>query len=149
MYICEDCGIIVEELQKYKESRPYGEGYVFEEYYEATCHHCQGLLVEAELCPICNTVYINAESEDICSNCIEDNQNYETALVFGQENEENQTLNALWRFAFTQDEIESLLKKEFEKLPTTMQDEILKDYFREYENEFNDFLIKIEKRGKK
>lgn len=149
MYICEECGIIVEELEKFKESHPYGEGYAVEEYYDATCHHCQGFLVEAKLCPICNTVYINAESEEICSNCIEDNQNYETALELGQGNEQSQSLNALWYSAFTQEEIESLLKKEFEKLPTTMQDEILKDYFREYENEFNDFLIKIEKRGKK
>lgn len=145
MFICERCGNICEELNTYKENyRTYDGEYVGTEEFAETCH-CGGEFVEAKLCPICKSVYINSEKESICTNCIEDGMTYENAVEMGEKYTKPVELNGFWASVFDTEEIEEVLKKTFDEMPPEFQ----KRYVQEYcENEEFDYISFLEEKEK-
>jgi hypothetical protein len=140
MYICEDCGIVVEELETLRQSHPYGEGWATEEYFNTTCPHCRGELVEAKICPVCETVYINSETEEICSNCIEDAMTFENAKEMGEESKSTIEVNGFWGFVFTEEEINEILEREFKGMLDYTQKEYVKEYCLEDKWYFSNYI---------
>lgn len=140
MYICEDCGVITEELTSYTQSHLCGEGWVEETLYEGECSHCGGALVEAKVCPVCKVTYINGETEFMCTNCVEDNSTFENAKGMGAEVEDKVRINGLWSFAFTSCEINEILEKAFKEMPEELQKKYIKEYCEEDTSYLADFV---------
>lgn len=140
MYICEDCGIIAETLTPVSTSHPYGESFTEELLYDAECPHCGGAFVEARVCPICKVTYINADTEFMCSSCLEDNTTYENAKEMGAKVEDKIKINGFWSFVFTSSEIDEILKEAFEELPEELQKKYIKEYCEEDTSYLADFV---------
>lgn len=76
MYICDKCGNLVEKLDTYTESRPYGDSYCYEEMENNECG-CGGEYTEAEICEVCGNYENKLEMEliekdkYICNKCID------------------------------------------------------------------------------
>lgn len=71
MYICDECGMITEELQECVEYHPCGSTVAEERYLKDECA-CGGMFVEANECPECGELYPYYDGfEDCCPKCVE------------------------------------------------------------------------------
>lgn len=71
MYICDECGMITEELKEYVECYQYGSTAAEERYLKDECS-CGGMFVEANECPECGELYPHYDGfEDCCPKCVE------------------------------------------------------------------------------
>lgn len=84
MYICRDCGEVVEELPTrvyydYVDGNWLMSGYSEE---ELSCR-CGGTFVEAVECPVCGE-WINPENGRICEDCLKAEMTLENAIEFSE-----------------------------------------------------------------
>ena len=69
MYICDECGALVEDLPKLSEYIPCGDRYVEHEYYSCECQMCDyGQYVEADICEQCGEYYPK-DFTGLCETC--------------------------------------------------------------------------------
>ena len=87
MYICERCGELYDEEDAFRTSyitdyTPFGKVRLARCDDLCACAHCGGDLVEAVPCEVCGA-YVPDTGARICDCCIEDAENVDTALKFG------------------------------------------------------------------
>lgn len=69
MYICNECGTLVEDLPTYKEYHPYGDSYAVEILSDDRCI-CGGEFEEAERCEDCQEYFVSDSLTDgLCADC--------------------------------------------------------------------------------
>lgn len=85
MYICNECGMLVELLPEHKEYVPFGDDYVPMSV-EDDCCRCGGYFDEAARCTICGE-YVSCDelTNDVCQACCDKEMTYETALDYLKE----------------------------------------------------------------
>lgn len=153
MYICDMCGDLVDkdDLPTYTEDFGYDTGVGWRscpQTFVSDCH-CGGTYVEAERCKLCDE-YFNPDDLEggVCKSCLEDELTYENAIKVGEINKEKVEINSFYTFAFTEDEIEKILKKELDeanRLSPSVVDDDVKNYLNEDKSWFGDWLIEQRK----
>ena len=132
MYICEDCGkVLNEEDLPIEEERhcTLGGEYLGTERFIGQCS-CGGEFVEAILCRVCGEEYINPEI-DICKDCLSYYSTQSTALEMGDDIKEEYEINGFLASVFTPSEVHELLCREFDALPKHMKDKYIYNYCNE------------------
>lgn len=99
MYICNQCGKLVEEIGK-------RVGGTWDEELEEECS-CGGEFVEAKECPFCGC-WIEKEKE-VCNECFEKEITPENCFNFGINAEEEIKVNGFLATIFTQKQINNIL----------------------------------------
>lgn len=140
MYICDKCGEQVEYLETTVQYETFdGRRYPSMEYEIETCH-CGGQYQEATKCPVCGDWRIE-DDRDCCESCFEKITTPEICKVIGYNPFD---IHFFLRFVFSDDEIETILEREFDKLDENLK----KKYCREFALEFDDFAKKVAERNK-
>lgn len=117
MYKCLECGSVFEEPKFYKESRPYGSGFVFEEL--SGCPSCGEGFDEAFECDCCGEYFTKDEMIDgVCKDCIEDvvsrnKNNFKDCFLMCKDEEKvSVEINLFLSEMFSEAQIEEILIKE-------------------------------------
>lgn len=146
MWKCERCGEIC-STQELKKDYIDG-GYRGEPHY--TCPCCGSEYVEEVYqCELCGEWFFSDEifgsiGEMACKSCIEKHKKAEEVLDFADDDHVDVELNGLLAFAFEEDEINEILKREFLKLPKSQQRDIIDDYVSDTRSEFAEYLTRCE-----
>jgi hypothetical protein len=117
MYKCLECGAVFEEPKFYKESRPYGSGFAFEEL--SGCPSCGEGFENAYKCDSCGEYFTRDEMIDgVCKDCIEDvvsrnKNNLKSCFLMCKDEEKvSVEINLFLSEMFSQSQIEEILIKE-------------------------------------
>lgn len=119
MFICDRCGNLCDDddLPTYTEDFGYDTGVGFRSCPQTFIDNCScgGDYVEAEQCCCCNEYFNPDDLENgCCSGCLEENATFEMALKIGKDNPEKVEINGFYAWAFTTEEIETILKRELD-----------------------------------
>ena len=109
IYICEECGKVFEEdeICTWQESRGEFWGAPCSEEMEG-CPHCKGSFVKAKECKVCGK-WIKDDDWDVCDDCLDKHKTSDNCFEIGKEYPEKIEINGFLGFAFTVEEIESIL----------------------------------------
>lgn len=149
MYICNRCGELCEddELPTYTEDFGYDTGvgwYSCPQTFVDNCS-CGGEFVEATKCRVCDEYFCDDDCYGVCEHCLNENANFENALLVGEECVEEIEINGFLSHSFTKDQIEEILKRELEqarKLCKAKIDKEAKDYCLEDTSWFAEWIDK-------
>lgn len=94
MYICEDCGNIVE-------------------FYDDVCS-CYGSFVEAEFCETCQE-YRAKLYNGICKQCLEEKISLDNAIYIGSKFQTKVEVNDFFANVFTSEQISKILEREYKE----------------------------------
>lgn len=104
------------------------------------CSICGNGTREIRTCYLCNEPTPN---ECICDKCIEKETTLERAIDCARVDDEcwqpNQTVNSFFEFVFSKIQINDILKHEFVKFPKSRQDEYIKAFIKNDEEDYSDF----------
>jgi hypothetical protein len=140
MYICTECGDVVEELPYGSENVPYGNDYATWEYSETDCEHCDGQYVEAMQCPICKE-WISVE-EKVHNDCLKKAHNLDNALeIGGWFGGEEVKVNKFLVYALGEKKINEILTQVYKKLPKEVQEKHIGEFLDDYYLELKDLIV--------
>ena len=138
-YYCINCEreVDVDDVIQYYDS---GTGYL-----ELNCPYCKDDMLEyAYECESCGKVVPHSlVTNGVCDNClISEAENVRQVIEFGAEDTDNGevTINALWAYVYTPDEINDILTADFMNLPEAKQKEFARKYATEDRYNFADWL---------
>lgn len=76
----------------------------------------------------------------VCRKCIDKEMDAETVIAYGDYSVTEATLNGLFTFVYSEDEINEILKKEFMRMREDKRNQFLKDYVESDLPEFAEWL---------
>lgn len=144
MYICDECGKVVETLPVSRDSVPYGEGCAYYEYAESECS-CGGEYVEATKC-LCGKWI--SEEEKYHKECIKPYRTLDNALEIGSWQMEKLEINDFIISVFGKENINKILIEVFKAMDKPTQQKHIEDYLDEYDVELKDIIERILKNEK-
>lgn len=111
MYICERCGELYDEDEAFRTSYIYDGAHKLARCDDiCRCEHCGGELAEAVQCEVCGA-YVPNTGARICDCCIEDAENVETALKFGDTDTVSIEINGFAASALGVEWIQAMLRE--------------------------------------
>jgi hypothetical protein len=140
MYICEDCGKLIEELPCEIEELSLSEefpSYTVKVPIPLQCS-CGGDFVEAGFCVKCRNY--TASSYEICNSCLEDAKTLDNCLEIGDEWQGTVKLNGFLFTFFDTADIEHILKEHLKKSPKEEIEKAIKEYYEDDEDYFMGWL---------
>lgn len=146
MWRCDKCGETCTTQDLHKDF--IDGGYRGEPHY--TCPICGSEYVdEVYQCELCGEWFYGDEihgsmGEMACDKCIEEHKTAEEVVDFASEDLVEVELSGLLAFAFDEDDINELLKREFMKLPKDEQKKYIDDYIFWNKSEFAEYLTTTE-----
>lgn len=130
MFICADCGRLVDENEVYVSTESRGECWGTPCYIKVNvCPHCGGELEEATECVVCGGW--SSEDTGICDDCLGKLTTDENCLDIGEENLEKIKINGFLYSAFTEDEINNILWEKLKSDPIKLEE--VKVTYRDYD----------------
>jgi predicted nucleotidyltransferase len=148
MYICENCGKIIEEVPFDYEYWNLSDGFnnAKKIIHEQDCS-CGGSYEKAKECEICGD-YIKESGIDICEKCLEDYKTLDIVLEIGADYEEALSLNGFLASAFTKEEIELILIDTLNNNEKERMDKAIKKYINDDVDYFGRHVEKKWKEGR-
>ena len=146
MYICEDCGKIVEEQPVEYECLRMSEefsSYITTRSMPLECS-CGGTFVKAETCIKCGDY--TANSYCICESCLEDAKTVDNCLEIGEEWQDNVKLNGFLMTFFDKADIEHILIEHIKNSPNKAIQKAVDEYYN-YDEDY--FMGWVQKKWKK
>ena len=118
MYICCDCGSVLDEDELHTE-RSYVSDYMGGSYEDTVSCPCGGEIVEAEKCSLCGEYYRPEDmQDDICIECIKSEMTVDNAIECGKDGSarEDVSINGFLASIFSKEKIDEILIRELERL---------------------------------
>lgn len=144
MYICEDCGNTEEELTTTNNPVWIEGRLVHDEKIVDRCR-CGGDYVKAKKCSECEEWFaeLNGYGKDkICDSCLERHINFETAIAYGEETEEEIEINGYLANQFTAYQINAILERELREYVMLGGKTCDRQYCLEDKDHFADWVAK-------
>lgn len=129
MLICTKCKETFEEINLPQKLRydEFGNTYLVDDY----CPSCgKGILVEAELCPVCGQPFESDNFEGVCNDCLEEHETLEVALKIGDVNREPVEINGFIATALSADRICHILEEAVKGMIKDRDDAVI-EYLRD------------------
>ncbi len=149
MYICDNCGTLCDddELPTYTDDFGYETGVGFRSCPQTFIDDCScgGTFVEAKRCAICDE-WCNPDDlyGGVCESCLDNNVDADNALQLGDENKEKIEINGFLAQAFSESEIESILKSKLNNNKSFYHNDI-KNYCLGDKDCFGEMLVERQK----
>ena len=144
MFVCNNCGNMVEELPT---TTQYHGNTAFGELTEviADCCSCGGEYIEATQCAICSKWFDGTDMDGVCESCIEDHETVGVALEMGDEDLKTiDGINGFVASCLSVEQMNKILKKWVEENFIDHSKDVVKyceedkQYFSEYIIEYNE-----------
>ena len=111
MFICNECGKIVERLPMGKQCHGHTSlGFAIEEKVVEPCS-CGGEFVEATECKVCGNHFDNSNLFGVCESCLEEHETVGEALKIGNINHEDVAINGFIAKVLSADQINYILRR--------------------------------------
>lgn len=118
MYICDDCGTVLDE-DELRTERSYISDYMGGCYETITTCPCGGNIEEAERCERCGEYYKPEDLRDgVCPDCLREEMTVDNAIKYGADGgaREEVSVNGFLARLFMSEKIDEILIREVERL---------------------------------